>query len=347
MMSVVIIPTIIFSVLISALLTRFLVPWILNASLDRGITTVDAHKKDTPIIAEAGGLAPLLAFIFTILVMIFGWAYMTQLEIYPFSEALKEQTFEPLLAGVLSVVIAGLIGFLDDVFKIRWRDKILLGFLPAIPLMALKVGDSTINLGFFGIIDFTFAGLNLYSLIIIPLAINFAFNSFNMLAGFNGLEAGNGVISLIGVLIIAFLVNDPIVSLFTSALLGGYLVLLKYNWYPAKILIGDTGTLTLGTGIVVALIIGNMNRIAIGAFGLHFINFMMFLAYIASKQTAKIATIDENENIVAPCPYTVYWIIPYFVKNINEKKNVILILIIHTIILSLVLLLSLPVFFPY
>ncbi len=347
MMSVVIIPTIISSVLVSAILTRLLIPWVLRSSLDRGITTVDAHKKNTPIIAEAGGLAPLLAFIFTVLVILFGWAYLTQLEIYPFSQVLKEQTFEPLLAGVLSVVIAGFIGFLDDVFKIRWRDKILLGFLPAIPLMALKVGNSTINLGFFGIIDFSFAGLNLYSLIIIPLAINFAFNSFNMLAGFNGLETGNGVISLIGILIISFLVNDPIVSLFTSALLGGFLVLLRYNWYPAKILVGDTGTLTLGTGIVVALIIGNMNRIAVGAFGLHFINFVMFFAYIATRQKAKIATIDENENIVAPCPYTVYWIIPYFFKNINERKNVLIILLIHTAIVTLVLLLSLPVFFPY
>jgi UDP-N-acetylglucosamine--dolichyl-phosphate N-acetylglucosaminephosphotransferase len=347
MISVVIIPTIIFSVLISAILTRILIPWILKASLDRGITTVDAHKKNTPIIAEAGGLAPLLAFIFTVLVIIFGWAYLVELQVYPFSEVFKEQTFEPLLAGVLSVVIAGLIGFFDDVFKIRWRDKILLGFLPAIPLMALKVGNSSINLGFLGIIDFTFAGLNLYSLIIIPLAVNFAFNSFNMLAGFNGLETGNGVISLIGVLFISFLVNDPIVSLFTSALLGGFLVLLRYNWYPAKILVGDTGTLTLGTGIIVALIIGNMNRIAVGAFGLHFINFIMFLAYIATKQEGKIATIDENENIIAPCPYTVYWIIPYFFKNINERKNVIFILLIHSAILMLVLILSLPIFFSY
>ena len=347
MMSVVIIPTIISSVLISAILTRILIPWVLKASLDRGITTVDAHKKNTPTIAETGGLAPLLAFIFTVLTIVFGWAYLTQLEIYPFSQVLKDQTFEPLLAGVLSVVIAGLIGFLDDVFKIRWRDKILLGFLPAIPLMALKVGDSVINLGFLGIIDFTFAGLNLYSLIIIPLVINFAFNSFNMLAGFNGLETGNGVISLIGILFISFLVPDPIVSLFTSALLGGFLVLLRYNWYPAKILVGDTGTLTLGTGIIVALIIGNMNRIAVGAFGLHFINFVMFLVYLATKQNAKIATIDENDNIVAPCPYTVYWIIPYFFNNINERKNVIFILLIHSVILMLVLLLSLPIFFSY
>ena len=345
MLYVVIIPTIVFAFLISAILTRFLIPWVKKAALEQGITTVDAHKKNTPIIAEAGGLAPLLAFIFTILILIFGWAYMTELGISPFSEFIEARSFEPLLAGLLSVVIAGLIGFLDDVFKIRWRDKILLGFLPAIPLMALKVGNTTIDLGLFGIIDLTFGGLNLYSLVVIPLAINFAFNSFNMLAGFNGLEVGNGVISLLVILLISIIVDDPIVALFSSALLGGFIVLLRFNWYPAKILIGDTGTLTLGTGIVVALILGNMDRIAIGAFGLHFINFAMFLLYLTTKQTTKIATIDEDEHIIAPCPYTMYWILPYYFKNITERKNVLLLLIIHTIILVVSLLLSLPVFF--
>jgi UDP-N-acetylglucosamine--dolichyl-phosphate N-acetylglucosaminephosphotransferase len=341
----IIIPTIIFALIISAILTRFLIPWVNKASLGRGITTVDAHKKETPIIAEAGGLAPLLAFIFTILIIIFGWAYLAELGIPLFSNSVGTETYEPLLAGLLSVVIAGLIGFLDDVFKIKWRDKILLGFLPAIPLMALKVGNNTIDLGPFGILDLTVGDLNLYSLVIIPLAINFAFNSFNMFAGFNGLEVGNGVISLLAILLVSIAVNDPIVALFSSALFGGFIVLLRFNWYPAKILIGDTGTLTLGTGIIVALIIGNMDRIAVGAFGLHFINFLMFLVYLATKQTSKIATIDENENIVAPCPYTMYWIIPYYFKNITERKNVLILLALHSLILVIAILPSIPVFF--
>ncbi|PWI48736.1 hypothetical protein CEE45_04945 [Candidatus Heimdallarchaeota archaeon B3_Heim] len=343
MLSAVIIPTTVFAFLISAVITRFLVPWVKDVSLKRGITTVDAHKKDTPIITEAGGLAPLIAFIITILLLIFGWAYMTELQVYPFTEATEEQSFVPLLAGLMSVVIAGLIGFLDDVFKIKWRDKILLGFLPALPLMALKVGNSSINLGILGNIDLTLGGLNLYSLVIIPLAINFAFNSFNMLAGFNGLEVGNGVISLVAILVISFLVDDPVVAMFTSALLGGFIVLLWFNWYPAKILIGDTGTLTLGTGVIVALIIGNMDRLAIGAFGLHFINFALFILYLKTQQTKKIATIDEDNNIVAPCPYTAYWILPYYFK-LTEKRNVQLLLLVHTLLLIIAILLSLAVF---
>jgi UDP-N-acetylglucosamine--dolichyl-phosphate N-acetylglucosaminephosphotransferase len=133
--------------------------------------------------------------------------------------------------------------------------------------------------------------------------------------------------------------------MFTSTLLGGFIVLLRYNWYPAKILIGDTGTLTLGTGIIVALIIGNMDRIALGAFGLHFINFVMFFMYLKTQQTTKIASIDTDNNIVAPCPYTVYWIIPYYFK-VSEKRNVQVILLIHALLLVIAILLSLAAFSP-
>jgi len=326
---------------ISAIITRSLLPWVIRSSLRSGITAIDAHKPNKPKIAEPGGLASLISFIFTILIIIFIWELSNP----------NTQDFETLLAGLLSIVIAGLIGFLDDVFKIRWRDKILLGFLPAIPLMALKVGKSSIDLGILGVLDLghlmelpIVGYINLYSLVIIPLAINFAFNSFNMLAGFNGLEAGNGVISLSIILFLSLFVDTSgIITLFVTSLLGGSLILLKYNWYPAKTLIGDTGTLTLGTGIVTALIIGNMDRLAIGLFGIHFINFMLFLLYLYTRQTAKIASIDQDGYILAPCPYTVYWLIPYF-RRVTEKQNVLIILIIHAIIAITVLLFSIPFF---
>ncbi len=167
-----------------------------------------------------------------------------------------------------------------------------------------------------------------------------------MLAGFNGLEAGIGTISLLVILILSLIVNDSILALFVSALLGSFTIILRYNWFPAKTLIGDTGTLTLGTGIIVALIIGNMDRMAIGLFGIHFLNFLLFFLYLATNQTAKIASIDENGNIVVPCPYTVYWFFPYFIKNLDERKNVLLILLIHVIIAIAVFIISLPAYLP-
>ncbi len=331
-----------FGAAISALISFKTIPWIMNASLRRGIVTVDHHKPEKPKIAEPGGLGFLIAFIFGTLSVTFIFTLMSP-DLTPPVE---------LLAGLLSVVIAGLIGFLDDIFRIKWRHKVLLGFLPAFPLMAVQAGFSKLDIPLIGPVDFavsitianTLIHLNLYSLIIIPLAVNFAFNSFNMFAGFNGLEVGNGLISAIFILITLFITGSVYPMVWTIALIGSLLVLLYYNWYPAKTLIGDTGTLSIGTALIVAIILGNIDRLAIGVFFLHFINFVLFFVYIITKQTKKLADIDENGYLRPPCPWAVYWILPYFKKNITEKKNVMFLLTLHFIIVLIIFLLNLPSF---
>ncbi|MCH7535807.1 MAG: glycosyl transferase family 4, partial [Bacteroidetes bacterium] len=62
----------------------------------------------------------------------------------------------------------------------------------AIPLIVVNAGVSDITLPFIGSVDF---GI-LFPLLIVPIMIIFTTNAFNMLAGFNGLEAGNGIIIL-------------------------------------------------------------------------------------------------------------------------------------------------------
>ena len=107
MLSPEIVITAILALIISVIITGILIPWVINSCLKQGIATVDAHKPNTPTIAEAGGLAPLLGFIFTILIIVFIWENITLENITPLAQP---ELFEPLLAGLLSVVIAGLIG---------------------------------------------------------------------------------------------------------------------------------------------------------------------------------------------------------------------------------------------
>ncbi len=311
------------------------VPWIMKASIEKGLVVIDAHKSHHPNIPEPGGLGLLLALLFSLQVVIL---IMTTLD-PNFAVPLD------LIAGLLSVTIAGIIGFLDDIYRIRWRHKILLGFLPAFPLMTLSIGTSTIEVPFIGPLDFAqiIPGFNLYSWVIIPLAVNFAFNSFNMFAGYNGLEAGNGTISMIFLLIIAILINNLPMLLFTTTTLGALLILLYYNWYPARTFIGDSGTLTLGTALIVAIIIGNVDRMAPGIFFLHFINFLMFFIYVKSGTKEKIGTVDEQGYLKVPCPWTLYWLLPYFFK-LKEKQTVLILLSIHFVIILLVFLINLPTF---
>ncbi|MHA1167527.1 MAG: hypothetical protein ACTSP4_08910 [Candidatus Hodarchaeales archaeon] len=296
----------------------FIVPQIIKHCFDEDtLITVDAHKPgdNKPKIAEPGGIAILLSFLFSILVVLF------IISLYG-----SQEISITLLGGVLSVVIAGLIGLVDDILKIRWRYKIYLGFLPALPLMVLRVGTSTVNVPFFGTIDF---GI-LFPLLIIPLSVNFAFNSFNMLAGFNGLETGMGVVSFLTVFIIATIVGNLEIMILTACVLGGCVAFLYFNWFPAKILIGDTGTLTLGTALIVAIFLGNMERLALGIFFLYFVNFVLFFLYLLSGVREKLAEVDEEGYIKPPSPFTIYWLFPYF-RKLKEVQNVVILITLQVI----------------
>ncbi|MFX1251512.1 MAG: hypothetical protein ACFFCZ_07875 [Promethearchaeota archaeon] len=319
--------------ILSGAIVYVVVPGIIKSCKKHGLMTTDVHKPDKPEIAEPGGIAILIAFIFSILLIVLFQSIVDLLLKYsPLDLILNPSVVTDtvtvnhvLLAAVLSVVIAGLIGFIDDVFKIRWRTKIILGFLPALPLMVLQVGKTTIYIPIIGSVPF---GI-LYPLFIVPLAVNFAFNSYNMLAGMNGMETGLGIISLATILIATLLppllksehVNLDVI-IFVACLLGALVVFLRFNWTPAKILIGDSGTLTIGTAIYVALVIGNMEWLAVGIFAIYLLNFILFVVYVLTKQKAKLATVDEQGKIIAPCPYTMYWILPYYLKGMTEKQNV-------------------------
>ena len=94
-------------------------------------------------------------------------------------------------------------------------------------------------------------------MILVPLGITGATNAFNMLAGFNGLEVGLGIICMITVSIIAYITNAMTALIISLSCLGVLLATIYYNWYPAKVLVGDVGTLCMGTVLAVTVIVGN------------------------------------------------------------------------------------------
>lgn len=123
----------------------------------------------------------------------------------------------------------------------------------ALPLMALKEGYSMMRIPFIGLIEFDI----FYSLVLVPLGITGAANTVNMLAGFNGLEVGMGIVAIGSLSIIAYLIGETTSLIILIATLGALVAALRYNWYPAKILVGDVGTLSIVAVIACAVIIGN------------------------------------------------------------------------------------------
>ncbi len=119
---------------------------------------------------------------------------------------------------------------------------------------------------FYRVVDF---GL-FYPLLILPLGFVFSANMVNLLAGYNGLETGMGLIytGMLGVY--AYVQGSYVASLIALVTFFGLLAFFFYNKYPARIFPGDSLTYLLGGVIAVIGITGDIERAAIIA-GLPFI----------------------------------------------------------------------------
>ena len=158
-----------------------------------------------------------------------------------------------ILAAFSTIMIVSLIGIFDDLISIKQGIKAFMPVFAALPLIALKEGFTIMKVPFIGFVDF---GIY-YHLILIPLGITGAANAVNMLAGFNGLEAGMGVVAVGSLAIIAYLIGETTAFILSIIMLGALFATLYFNWFPAKVLIGDVGTLTIGAVIASVVIIGN------------------------------------------------------------------------------------------
>lgn len=236
--------------LISFVAAYAAIPLMIPRLKRNGISGQDRNKPDHPEVAEMGGLGIILGFGAGIILVVF---------LTTFSTLLPSVQLQPILAVFSTVLIASIIGILDDLIDIKQWVKALAPLFSALPLMALKVGDSVMRVPFYGNVDF---GV-LYSLLLVPIGVTVAANAVNMLGGFNGVEAGMGLIGTAALAFIAFRHGETTTLLILLSIIGALLAFLRYNWYPAKIFIGDVGTLTIGAVIASAAIVGNFETAGI------------------------------------------------------------------------------------
>lgn len=234
--------TVIVSGVITFVLLRLLIPRLAHA----GIVGRDMNKPGQPPIAEMGGLGLVGGFSTGVLTLI---ALRTFFKV----EALAPVNTVELLAALSTVLAITLIGLIDDLIGVHQGWKAIIPALAAIPLIAIEVGQKTIVLPLVGAVNL---GV-LYPLVLVPLGVTGAANAFNMLAGFNGLEVGMGAVAIGALAVIAAHLGEVTSLVLLFAALGALLATLYFNWYPARVFIGDVGTLTIGTIIATAVILGN------------------------------------------------------------------------------------------
>jgi UDP-GlcNAc:undecaprenyl-phosphate GlcNAc-1-phosphate transferase len=71
-------------------------------------------------------------------------------------------------------------------------------------------------------------------------------NSVNLIDGLDGLAAGTSVVSSLAFLFVGWQVGEPAVVLVAVSLMGGLLAFLRFNFHPARIFMGDTGSMFIG-----------------------------------------------------------------------------------------------------
>jgi UDP-N-acetylglucosamine--dolichyl-phosphate N-acetylglucosaminephosphotransferase len=229
---------------VSFSITFLALPVIIRKMKVAGIVGKDVNKAERPEVAEMGGLAIVMGVVGGLLLAIalrtfFGYQF----------------DLVSMLAAMLTMAIIALIGIFDDLFDMRKDIKAFLPMVAALPLVAVAAaGSTTIHLPIFGSVDF---GV-LYIIILIPLGVTVSANLTNMLAGFNGMEAGMGAVIFATTLLLAIMQDSFEMALLSVAMLGALLAFLRFNWFPAKIFIGDIGTLLIGATLAVAVIIGNL-----------------------------------------------------------------------------------------
>ena len=281
----------------------------------------DLNKYKKPLVSESGGIAVALAICFSLLIYIslktFYWGSPTHLV-----EA---------FAVSATVLLAGFLGFTDDI--LGWKkgltqlQKFLLAFPIALPLMVMNAGRSVMDIPIFGRVDL---GL-IYPLLLVPVGVVGAANGFNMLGGYNGIEAGMGFIIFTTFGVTGLIVERYWISLIAFIVSASLLAFLRFNWYPAKVFPGNSFTYSIGSLIATVAILGDMEKLAVWLFSLYFIEGLLyFRARVIDKAGDVQAFGNPNRDDSLEMPYEkmydtthfAIWVLKKVKKRVYERDVV-------------------------
>lgn len=156
---------------------------------------------------------------------------------------------------IVALLGYGLIGFIDDGIKLakkrnlglRAWQKLLLQIIVAILLVIIAASDKfvfTLYLPFFG----KMTNVAIFTIFTIFWLVGFS-NAVNLSDGLDGLATGLSIIAYATYGYIAYEQNNFAVLTFIMAVIGGLIIFFIFNHKPAKIFMGDAGSLALGGGL--------------------------------------------------------------------------------------------------
>jgi len=298
----------IITIILAFLITLLIVPYWIKRARKAGLVGRDVNKYERSKTAESGGIAVVAGFLISVL-------FYIGIKTFYFKTSTNLIEIFALLSTVLIITI---IGIIDDILGwkigIRQWQKPILCMLAAIPLMVINIGNTEMILPFIGQIDF---GL-IYPLLLVPIAIAGASNGFNMIAGYNGLEAGMGAIILAALGIIVYSTGQTWLALIAFCMVTPLIAFLMFNKYPAKVFPGNIMTYSVGALIASVAIIGNVERAAIILFIPYFLE--LFLKARGRFQKESFAR-PNKDNSLEPLYPKIYGLEHVMLRVIKKIKN--------------------------
>lgn len=191
----------------------------------------NARKEHINPVPTMGGIA------------IVGGMLLSLLLWFPFSNEVGQVSF------FFSIAVLFGLGIMDDLkdLSAKYKFIIQIGLAVLIALSGIRIQSFE---GLFGIYEIPVFSQYTFTI----LAIVGITNAFNLVDGIDGLAGGLGFMSLVTVGMFLTINGDVNTALVAFALAGGILAFLYFNFNPARIFMGDTGSLVLGFVIAVLCI---------------------------------------------------------------------------------------------
>ena len=228
--------------------------------------------------------------------------------------------FWAILLIITMLVIASILGIIDDFKDIAIWKKVPLMLLPGIPFIILSLIKAPWSNTYVLWIDF---GV-LFWILVVPVAFMGFSNGANIIAGYDGLEGGIYVLISLLYFIVGILERNVLVITLVIPLIAILIAFMMYNWYPSKVIMGNAGSFLIGGLLGIIPLIGHFEIVLPIVFMPHLIEFLFKIKY--KGHTSVFGIVDEKGIIhnKEGIKSVIHWIISW--GNMTEKKITLIIL---------------------
>ena len=265
----------------SMILAYLFTPVVIRFHYRRGLVGRDMHKKNKPIVAEAGGLSLLIVSLLSLLVLSF------------ITEA------RHILPYILVLLCIGLAGYADDLRILDARTKTLLPVVAGLPIIVFSAYVPKPYVPLIGSTRLTI----LYPILMLAL-LAVVTNATNMADTHNGVVPSTSLIIGSAMFVAALYahsrgVNEYWSLLLYAPILGSIAGYLPYNWYPAKTFNGDTGSLYIGAALGILAVASRTEVILVTAMMPYIVNgfhSLLSIGGLLERREIKIRPVIFNED---------------------------------------------------